>query len=803
MRIGIDFRPLIIGASGGISQLVKGVCEHMFDLYDNHYFVVFCTPFNRGLIEYIGDHVKYLVLPLSTYFQQLDKIAEEESLDVLFRSYPIEDDLKFPLTKQIYLIPDIQHEKFPGFFSDAALRSRRVAFSKALKESAAIGTISNFARQTLIDFVGNSYTDIFLMEPALQDSHQDFEAINLTDLEKKILPQGDYFIFPANIWKHKNHLCLLRAFEIFIGKTGRDVQLILTGYQEGWDDLAKNFSAIPFVHLGFVRPEFLRVLLARAKALVFFSLYEGFGMPLLEAFNAETPVICSNTTSLPEVGQDAVLTCDPTDAAAIAVLMERILDDFQLRDQLIQAGKARLMAYSWDNAAHNLVAACERVKNKAYQYLQPISPANQEDQPLVSIVTPSYNQGRFLKRTIDSVLGQNYPNIEYFVFDGGSTDSSVDILKSYGDQFFWVSASDEGQTDAINKGMNLAKGEILAYLNSDDMLLPGTINKVVDFFNRHPECDLVYGNAFYIDEDDNVTGSYRTAKYSLNRLIEDCMICQPAAFWRSRVKEKIGLFDKSLIYAMDYDYWLRIATQCGSIHFLPNNLACSRLYPETKTCSARSEVYAEIFKVSRRNVGYVHKSYFQGFWHHLVFEKDGFTSQLLRLNPKAYVGLARIHYRLSILYYTLLSFRQESLTDTLIYVLQKVRRKLMRWIQKYFSSMHIDFSPSSAGFVNGYWRDNWLSPVVTIPGKKVGASEEFYIIGTAPIDLVMTVYSGGQKVNRFNIPAHQHQAINLPSKILSGQPIKLRFSNYFKDSSSRKLSFLLEATNLFSERDIG
>src|SRR5690606_7353489 len=113
---------------------------------------------------------------------------------------------------------------------------------------------------------------------------------------------------------------------------------------------------------------------------------------------------------------------------------------------------------------------------------------------------PTRNQGHFIRESIDSVLGQNYPNVELVVMDGASTDDTVEILKSYGERIRWISEPDNGQADAINKGMSKVSGDVLAYLNSDDILLPGAIDKVVDYFNAHPECDMVYGDADYIDK---------------------------------------------------------------------------------------------------------------------------------------------------------------------------------------------------------------------------------------------------------------------------------------------------------------
>jgi glycosyltransferase involved in cell wall biosynthesis len=397
MKIGIDLRQLVLGASGGLSQHVNGVCERMFALYPEHEFLVFCTPFNRSLLDYEAGHVRYFSLPIATYFRDMDQLIIEEELQVLFRAYPMEDTLQFPLQKQIILIPDNQHETYPEFFSPEALRTRRVAFANALGKAGAIGTNSEFSRKALLDFPETRCKDVFLMGPSLQAAHELGKGRDeLAESELALIPQCDYFLFPANLWKHKNHHRLLQAFKLFKNRTEREVRLILTGHPEGWPELSQQFPGLPVTHLGFVRAELLRVLFERARALVFFSLYEGFGIPLLEAFHAGTPVLCSNTTSLPEVGGDAVLSCDPTDIEAMATLMERILEDDELRETLVQRGKYRLGMYSWEESAHNLMAACGRVAAAAAAAV----PQLRAPLPLVSIVTPSYNQGRFIRRTI-------------------------------------------------------------------------------------------------------------------------------------------------------------------------------------------------------------------------------------------------------------------------------------------------------------------------------------------------------------------------------------------------------------------
>jgi len=279
--------------------------------------------------------------------------------------------------------------------------------------------------------------------------------------------------------------------------------------------------------------------------------------------------------------------------------------------------------------------------------LPPTSPAEARhtEWPLVSVVTPSFNQGRFLRRTIDSVLGQDYPHIEYVVIDGGSTDGSADILRSHGERFRWVSEADRGQSDAINKGFARCSGTIRAYLNSDDVLLPGAIGIAVEHFRRHPNWDLLYGNAYHIDADDRTLGRYPTAHYALTRLVENCFICQPAAFWRTSIAARVGPFDADMHYAMDLDYWLRIDRAGGCIAHVAEALACSRVYPETKTLSGRERVYREIFETCRRHAGQAGFSQYFAYWHHRCHEANCGWPRWLRALPRPEYWLALLHAR--------------------------------------------------------------------------------------------------------------------------------------------------------------
>jgi FkbM family methyltransferase len=267
------------------------------------------------------------------------------------------------------------------------------------------------------------------------------------------------------------------------------------------------------------------------------------------------------------------------------------------------------------------------------------------EHPLVSIVTPSFNQAQFLQRTVDSVLGQTYPNIEYIVVDGGSNDGSVEILRSYGDRFAWISEPDRGQSHAINKGLARASGEILAYLNSDDVLLPRAAETVVRYLQDHPDGDLVYGTADYIDEHDNVTGSYHTADYTFTRLMHNCCICQPATFWRATAARLVGPFNESLSFAMDYEHWIRLDRANAKLVHIPERLAQSRLHASSKTRTARRQIYREIFEVSRREGGYVDYHYFISLWRELLRDRDRRLQRLVRFLPNLEDRMAYLHHK--------------------------------------------------------------------------------------------------------------------------------------------------------------
>ena len=227
------------------------------------------------------------------------------------------------------------------------------------------------------------------------------------------------------------------------------------------------------------------------------------------------------------------------------------------------------------------------------------------DQPLVSIITPSFNQARYIEATIQSVLGQDYPRIEYIVIDGGSSDGTVDLLKKYDHKLaYWVSEKDKGQTDAINKGFARATGDILAWINSDDTYEPGAIAAAVKYLQEHPEAGMVYADCNFINEDGRVIGRFGSAQTDYRLLRQGYVhIPQQTMFFRADLWKQVGPLDPSFYFAMDYDLWTRIAAR-SPIHYLPGQVwANFRLHTSGKTIAADDRCWPEMIRVHYRDGG--------------------------------------------------------------------------------------------------------------------------------------------------------------------------------------------------------
>ncbi|HEX3315230.1 MAG TPA: glycosyltransferase, partial [Gemmataceae bacterium] len=512
---------------------------------------------------------------------------------------------------------------------------------------------------------------------------------------------------------------------------------------------------------------------------------EGFGIPLLEAFAAGTPVVCSDSTSLPEVAEGAALLCSPTDEGAMADALERIADDDPLRRRLVELGTRRLCDFTWERSADELMDAFERVACRARMGEPAIrvwSP------PVVSIVTPSFQQGKFLKRTIDSVLAQDYPHIDYRVVDGGSTDETVEVLASYGARVRWVSEKDRGQAHAINKGLAQATGRIRAYLNSDDLLRPGAVSGAVEHFRRHPSCDLVYGQGAYIDDADELIRFYPSEPYTFENLMETCCISQPSAFWTSRIQDLVGSFDESYGFAMDYDYWLRIAKAGGRIMDAAGVWSATRMHASAKTCAgSQDRIFAEIWRTCTHHGGYVSYTVIDSWLRACLFSRHPMLTHLRPL----FARVLFVHSK-----YLARSSPKPPLPAYMIgkaiHYASRLGRRLpgMNLVRALWPrSLKLD----------GARPDNWLVPECRFYPRRRGPAEAIRLIGQAAAPMRLVVRQGRETIADFELPGASISALTLPVRE-SREPVLLTFSDEVAGLIDRQpVSFRVLATNLYRE----
>jgi glycosyltransferase involved in cell wall biosynthesis len=279
--------------------------------------------------------------------------------------------------------------------------------------------------------------------------------------------------------------------------------------------------------------------------------------------------------------------------------------------------------------------------------------------PLVSIVTPSYNMAKYLAETIESVLSQDYPRVEYIVVDGGSTDGTPEILERYKDRLRYVSGKDLGPSDAAYQGFRQARGEILAWVNADDSYLPGAVRKAVDYLQSHPDTDVVYGEGWWIDENGGIISRYPTLPFDPKVLERDCFICQPAAFLRASAYRRCEL-DPHVNRSFDYDLWIRMAKAGFRFATIPDYLANSRMHGGAKTIYEREVVFQASMNLLKRHYGYIPLSWIFGYTAYRLDHRDQFF-QPLRYSAWKYLA---------------------SLPVGLWYNRRKPRRFLMEWLAK-------------------------------------------------------------------------------------------------------------------------
>jgi glycosyltransferase involved in cell wall biosynthesis len=412
--------------------------------------------------------------------------------------------------------------------------------------------------------------------------------------------------------------------------------------------------------------------------------------------------------------------------------------------------------------------------------------------PVVSIVTPSFNQGPFIRQTIDSVLQQDYPHIDYRVVDGGSTDETLEILRSYGDRLQWISEKDRGQTHAINKGFAQARGEIFAYLNSDDLLRPGAVARVVQHFDERPACDLVYGRDAMIDRDGHFLKMYPTADYSFERLVHECCISQPAAFWRKRLAKMVGPFNESLHLMMDYDYWLRADRAGGVLEHIPEVLAHTRVHREAKSSGAgkieqyQRDFFRELFAISVEHAGYVSPHYILQWLYATVFYPYPWTRPHADLINYLCQRWYHQRYRSGMSrWQTVWRLTREEWWRVVRRLLRPLRSLDPRHWWRAAPPRGLDLGP-----------DLWLGPesVCACPGGVVR------LTGFAACDCVLSIYANRQELAV--VPLQAYVPADVKLEVPQPGLVRLHFSQADTLPDGRRVAFKLQGTTLPTTRAV-
>lgn len=258
--------------------------------------------------------------------------------------------------------------------------------------------------------------------------------------------------------------------------------------------------------------------------------------------------------------------------------------------------------------------------------IKEIKKESKEGRPLVSIVTPVFNGKKYLDKTIQSVLGQSYDNIEYIVIDGGSTDGSLEIIKEYEHQIdYWLSESDSGMYEAINKGIKAASGDILAYLNSDDLYYPDTVKIAVEYFQKNPGAELIYGNCDFIGSKGEFLYAYHYPKFKWEHfiLLDTSSIPQQTTFWRRQIHKKTGYFDTTLKMCGDFDFYAK-AGKCCRFDQVKRSLAKFRIHGDSLTAVQEYR--------NKGEVGIIHKRYLNSHGAYVLFLKHWIRFYIKLLN---------------------------------------------------------------------------------------------------------------------------------------------------------------------------
>ncbi len=616
MILGLNIFNYNSNEVGGLGVYIQNFIYYFIFFADKKDKLIVITHPNK--FTFFKEKFKNKVVKIITFHNITDEEDFKKKFEKLVKKYNIQL-LYCPLLSlqpitfsvpSVVLIPDMQHKYYSNFFNQEVLKWRETKFQESSLIAEKIITLSNTSKNDIVKFleVDNNKVVVSYLDAPFWIKEKIDKKENKKFLKKYNLKEKNYFFYPANSWPHKNHKNLIKAFlEITKIKKYKNLKLVLTGYN------MKQFSLRDkILTYDYVKNEDIKFFYNNSKALIFPSLFEGFGIPLLEAINLDCPIICSNISTAKEIVENSGIFFDPHNYKDIKKKILYFLEnEKEIIPKLIKNYKSIKNKFSYKKTIKKTLLLFKKTISSNKKIIK---------YPKISIITPSYNQGRFLEKTIKSVINQRYPNLEYIIIDGGSTDNSLKIIKKYEKYLkYWVSEKDRGQTHAINKGLRKATGDILAYLNSDDTLESKTLFKVAKLFTDNKKIKIIYGQGKHIDEKDKFIENYHNGYMDFSKVQSSNDICQPALFFKKEILKKIGFFDESLNYAMDYEYWIRAAKKYNyKLVYIEDFFANSRLYVETKTLSQTKKVILEVFKIQKKYYSEVHDDWIVSYAYQLL-----------------------------------------------------------------------------------------------------------------------------------------------------------------------------------------
>jgi glycosyltransferase involved in cell wall biosynthesis len=605
MRVAVNLRHFVPGVMGGgmetyVRQAVPALHDHLAATGGS--MVIFADPTWCSSVRELAPSAE--LIPVATDGIALDDeaLAGVEA-DVLFCPLTFLDP-PLPEIPAAVMIADLYPEIEPEALSPSYRELTRQAMRPSARCADVVLTMSPWTAGDIAQRYDVEPERVVVTPPAVDDEVTVAKDVPAAEIAKLGVPER-FLFYPARFYRHKNHTALLEALALLSSDPVLgDIPVVLTG-EDMPPDIAAKVRELGIerqvLTLGRIDREVVLALHRRAEALVFPSRFEGFGIPLVEAMLAGTPVLASSHPVVREVVGEAGLIVDETDPASIAAGIRRIVNDDHLRASLRELGPTQASNFTLEKANETLIGVLTGLAEKERRP----DAAVRWEPPTVGVATPSYNAVEFIRDTIDSVLSQEYPHVRYVVMDGGSTDGTVDVLRSYGDRLDWISEPDGGQADAVNRGIDRVGGDIVAFLNADDSYEPGAIATAVQRFAERPGAALIYGAAVQLDAAGNAVRTTPVLGCDHESLAGYNPISQPAAFASGHVWREVGGLDPSLHLALDYELWMRMAEGGRPLLTVPDVLARIRFHADAKSEAQRGRHLRESMEVVRRHYGHV------------------------------------------------------------------------------------------------------------------------------------------------------------------------------------------------------